>query len=152
ARADATRGLQRLRELVKQARAALGHATDAPARERLEAAPTILAEVESLVAGCPAPPEPGQPVLRCGAALLAALPTRRLSSAKEHDVLRAVVQIFESRATHADIEAFHAIVKQQTNDELTHRFLQLSETRRRMLRRCLRARKLEEGAHARQAR
>src|SRR4051812_14198378 len=49
ARADATRGLQRLRELVKQARAALGHATDAPARERLKAAPTILAEVEALV-------------------------------------------------------------------------------------------------------
>lgn len=151
AQADIAEGLQHLRTLVEKASAVIGDANELQTRTRLEAAPQTLAATESLVAGCPAAPREGAPVLRCGPAVLAALPTRRIAWADEHGILRAVVQIFKDQATYTDLVAFRAIIGQRADHEITRRFLLLTKTTRSLLLRSLADRELEESTHSRQA-
>jgi len=70
---DAAVGLLHVRELVKKASRAKLDATDARVRACLENAAQVLADTEALIAGAPAAPKLGAPVVRCADALLAVL-------------------------------------------------------------------------------
>jgi hypothetical protein len=83
-------------------------------RPHLAGAPDTLARVDSFVASCPTVPGTAVPVVRCGPAVLATLPTRSLCAAStdEQGVLRAVVQINRSQASYADLVTLRAILRQ----------------------------------------
>jgi len=144
---DAVVGLSHVRDLVTKAPAAKLDATGARVRADLENAAQVLADTEALIAGAPAAPKLGAPVVRCADALLAVLaPDRPLGWEAE----RAVVEVVDNQATYSDLVALRAIAGERADHKLAPRFKQFSKVTRKKLVRILSDRELEDRARARQ--
>jgi hypothetical protein len=144
---DARNGLDHLRQLVGRAPSAMRDAADPQVRTRLESAPQLLTDAESLVSGLPAMPSLDAPIVRCADAVAAVLPPNRALGWREQ---RALADVVAEQATHSDLIALRSILEGKTQHPLTSRFQQFSPSTRKLLVRILYDRDLAARAEARQ--
>jgi hypothetical protein len=133
AKRSADHALQQLAHIAKSAPATAHEATDPDVRKRLARADHVLEDAQQLVADAHAPLA-AAPELRCGDALLAALPPDPPPAAWRDADFRtaadAMAAVCAHQMTSSDIAAFRTIVSHHEDHAIARRFGRFGEERR----------------------
>jgi len=137
AKSGTEQALQQLAHIAKSASATIHEAIDPGLRKRLARFDQVLEDAQQLVADAPAAPLAAAPELRCGDALLAALPPDPPPAAwRDPDfqaAADAVAAVCAHQMTSSDIAAFRSIVSHHEDHPIARRFRRFGEARRRQL-------------------